>query len=564
MKVLRVDKTASSGIAMGKAFIIQEQELVPDYHKVENKNVCEEKKCFEQAVEEVKKDLLPLAEKSDIFAAHLELLQDIALHDGTFAKIENENWNVEKALWDTVEEFSAVFESMDNEYMKERAADLLDIRNRLMRKFKKLPETDLSDIQEKVILVAKDLAPSDTAKLDLKYVQGFLTECGGVTSHVSIMAKNMGIPALVGVKNILNEVAYGDQLIMDAGEQIIYIEPDENCICENQKKMKEAQRCKEMLLEQGEKPAVTKEGREIQVCANVGGLEDIQKAIKFCSDGVGLFRSEFLYMENNHFPTEEEQFEVYKEAAILLGEKELTIRTLDIGGDKGLPYFEFPKEENPFLGYRAIRIGLDKEDVLKTQLKALLRAGQYGNIRIMYPMIISVEELKQANKLLDECKNELRRDGKAFSENIKVGIMMETPAAVMMAEELASYSDFFSIGTNDLTQYFLAVDRGNEKIASMYNSFHPGVLRAIYKIIEAAHKKGIPVGMCGEFASSLKAVEILVGMGLDEFSMSAGCIPEVKYKINQLEYEKARENAKIILRQKTIKDVEKTLNEMRD
>ena len=559
MEILKVDRTASGGIASGKAFVLEEQDLAPDPSPIAPEQAEAEKQRYEDAVKAVKEDLAPLAEKEEIFAAHMELVQDEALRMGVTDRIVSGGLNAEKALHDTIVEYAAVFEMMEDEYMRERAADLQDIRNRLMRKLKNLPETDLSGIHEKVILVAKDLAPSDTAKLDLNYVKGFITEGGGVTSHVAIMAKNLGLPALVGVKGILKAASSGDYIILDADEKKVFINPDLATSGEYVRRQEEQDRRKKELLKLKNLKAVTTDGHEVEICANVGNLDDIRNALNFSIDGVGLFRSEFLYMENDHFPTEEEQYEVYKTAAELLGGRELTIRTLDIGGDKGLSYFEFPKEENPFLGYRAIRIGLDRTDILKTQLKALLRAGCYGRIRIMYPMIISVEELRAANALLEECKKELAAEGKDYAEELEVGIMIETPAAVMMAEELGKEADFFSIGTNDLTQYFLAVDRGNDKISAMYNPFHPGVLRAVSRTIEAGHAAGIKVGMCGEFAGNPDAVPVLLGLGLDEFSMSAGSTLEVKQVVRSSEYLEARKLGEEILEARTVAEVEESV-----
>ena len=342
MKILKVDRTASGGIASGRAFVLEEQDLSPDLSAIAPEQAETEVQRYTAAVDAVSADLAPLAEKEEIFAAHLELVQDEALRMGVCEKIETGNVNAEKALHDTAEEYAAVFEMMEDEYMRERAADLKDIRNRLMRKLKNLPETDLSGIREKVILVATDLAPSDTAKLDLNFVQGFITEGGGVTSHVAIMAKNLGLPALVGVKGVLEAADSGDFIILDADEKTVYVNPESEIAEEYVKKQEEQAKRKEELLKLRDLKAVTTDGHEVEICANVGNLDDIRNALKFSIDGVGLFRSEFLYMENDHFPTEEEQFEVYKAAAELLGGRELTIRTLDIGGDKGLSYFEFP------------------------------------------------------------------------------------------------------------------------------------------------------------------------------------------------------------------------------
>lgn len=561
MKRIEVSKTSSKGIVMGNVFVASEQDLSPEEKVIDAGQVDAETVAYERAVGEVIADLEPLAEKSDIFAGHLELAKDIALKEGVLNRIQTKSYCAQKALHETAEEFRMIFEMMEDEYMRERAADIQDIRNRLMRKLKGIGDGDFDAITEKVILVARDLAPSDTAKLNLEYILGFITELGGVTSHVSIMARGMGIPALVGVKGIMDAVRPGDFVIMDASCGVIIVNPEPEVIEEYKKKAKEFDRYQKELEESSALPTVTADGRKLEVCGNVGSLEDVKNAVKFRIDGIGLFRSEFLYMESDHFPTEEEQFHVYRQAAELLGERELTIRTLDIGGDKGLDYFEFPKEENPFLGYRAIRIGLDQKEILKTQLRALLRAGTYGHIRIMFPMIISIEEVVDAYSVLEECKDELHKEGIPFQEEIEAGVMIETPAAVMMAEELAEKVDFFSIGTNDLTQYFLAVDRGNQKIAAMYNSYHPAVLRAIYKTIQAGHKYNRKVGMCGEFASDTKAVKMLLGMGLDEFSVSPGEAAGVKHQIRNSSYEEAQRLAGEVMKQPVIDSVMRLLEE---
>ncbi|MBS5079286.1 MAG: phosphoenolpyruvate--protein phosphotransferase [Clostridiales bacterium] len=552
MKTIQVEKTSSKGIVMGRVFRKEDQDLSPECYAADN--AVSEAEKYRAAVDEVINELEPLAAESDIFAAHLELAKDIALMEGVLDKIENGKENAQMALAHTAEEYCAIFECMEDEYMRERAADIKDIRNRLMRKLKGIPDDDYDGIREKVILVASDLAPSDTAKLNLDYILGFITELGGVTSHVSIMARSLGLPALVGVKGILEQASSGDFVIMDASEGCIIVDPDREQIEEYQEKAEAFARRQKELESLSHLPAVTSDGRSVKVCANVGSIEDVKNAIKNHIDGIGLFRSEFLYMENSHFPTEEEQFAVYKEAAELV-KSELIIRTLDIGGDKELPYYEFEKEENPFLGWRAIRISLEMEDMFKDQLRALLRASAFGDIRIMYPMIISMEELNKANELLEVCKLELKAEGVAYKEDIKVGMMIETPASVMCVEEFAAHVDFFSIGTNDLTQYILAVDRGNKKIASRYNTFHPAVLKAIQRIIQAGHAHQIPVGMCGEFASDEKATEMLLGMGLDEFSISAGEVANIKNVIRNSSYEEAKQTACKAVSVYTIQDV---------
>ncbi len=559
MKSIHVNRTSSKGVVIGKAYVVQRPDLTPSVSPVTD--VDAEIARFEAAIEAAKADLEVLAADNAIFGAHLELAQDPTLHDGVVDKIKDEKKNAEQALNETVDMYAAIFASMEDEYLRERGADMQDIGKRLMCKLKGVEDSALSDISEQVIVVAKDLAPSDTAVMNLDYVQAFITQEGGVTSHVSIMARNLNLPALVGVEGIMDCVSSGDIIAMDAKNGDIVINPDEETTKEYEQKREDYLKKEKQLAELALLPAQTTDGKTVELFANVGNVEDIKNALPNHIDGVGLFRTEFLYMENDHFPTEDEQFEVYKEAAELLGEKELIIRTLDIGGDKSLSYFDFGEEENPFMGYRAIRICLDRTDIFKTQLRALLRASAYGNIRIMYPMIVNVEELDSANAILEECKSELRAEGKPFNENIVTGMMIETPASVVCAEDFASRVGFFSIGTNDLTGYTLAVDRGNKKIANLYNSYTPAVLRNIKRTIDAGHAAGIKVGMCGEFASDPKAVRMLLGFGLDEFSMSAGAVPEVKAQILGLNYEEEKERADKIAKAVYLKDVMALINE---
>lgn len=555
MKAWKVNKTSSKGFAIGPAYVVHKQELVINKNKITPEQVETEIKKYEDAVENAKKDLEELAVKSEIFGGHLALVQDIALYESVVLKIKDNLDNVEWALEQTRDEFIFIFQNMDNEYMKDRADDMKDVVQRLLCILNGIDDNPFAKMDTSSIIVAHELTPSDTAKMDMSLVLGFLTETGGVTSHVSIIAKNMSIPCLVGAGDLLSEIQNKDLIVMDAGAGDIFLNPDTCTIAKYEQLAQTFKKHKEELERLSQLPSETKDGHMFELCANVGSIADIKNAIEHQIQGIGLFRSEFLYMETDHFPTEEEQFEVYKEAAILLEGKELTIRTLDIGGDKGLDYFEFPQEENPFLGYRAIRICLDKPEILITQLRAILRASAFGYIRIMYPMIISLEELKAANEILELCKKQLREEKVEFDENIQVGMMIETPSSVLMAEEFAKHVTFFSIGTNDLTQYMLAVDRGNQKVSSLYNSFTPPVLYAIYHVIQSAHKHKVKVGMCGEFASDKKAVEMLLGMGLDEFSMSAGEISEVKYLLRECSYEDAARLAKKVLEQSTMKAV---------
>ena len=451
-----------------------------------------------------------------------------------------------------------MLESLEDAYLQERAADVRDVCRRMMAFLKGVEEEPFPQLKEEVILFAEELHPSDMAKIDFRYVRGIVTETGGTTSHVAILARSMEIPVLMGLEGILTKVEKGQMVILDGNEGVLFLLPDEKTQQEYLEKQEAEGMLRQKLKEMNCLPAVTTDGRRVHLYANVGGLKDIELAVKHGAEGVGLFRSEFLYMESSRFPTEQEQFEIYKKAAELL-KKPLTIRTLDIGGDKALPYYKFEKEENPFLGWRAIRFCLDMRDVFKTQLKALLRAAAYGDIRIMYPMIVSVEEFRKANQLLEECKQELKERGVLFRESIQTGIMVETPAAVLMAEELAKEVDFFSIGTNDLTQYILAADRGNQKLTKLYDPFHPAVLRAVAQVIQAGHKAGIEVGMCGEFAGDEGAVPLLVGMGLDECSMVSSEIAAVRYQIRGISAEQMKHLAERVLAAVTVKEVKQLL-----
>ncbi|PWJ50528.1 phosphoenolpyruvate--protein phosphotransferase [Faecalicatena contorta] len=542
MKEIRVSRTASRGIAIGKAFIVEKISLEPDSYNVSQEDLKNETQKYDEAVSEAVRQLELLAEDNDIFGAHLEIVMDAVLTQGVHDKILQQSINVQRALKETAVEWISMFEAMEDEYMRERAADIKDICDRLMRILKGIDHNPFDGINEPVIIVAEDLAPSDTANLNLKYVLGFITQEGGITSHVSIMAKNIGLPALVGVKGILDSVRAEDMIIMDAKAGQILINPEKSVILKYMKQKKVFDQAEAELVRKSRFPAVTSDGHEVSVYANIGSVEEADALAALHIKGVGLLRSEFLYMESKHFPTEDEQFEAYKAIACQL-EEEVTIRTLDIGGDKTLSYFEFEHEENPYLGWRAIRISLEMKEMFRAQIRALLRASIFGPVRIMFPMIIAVEELREARGLVEECKKELRAEDIPFNENIQVGMMIETPASVMCAEEFAKEVDFFSIGTNDLTQYMLAVDRGNKKVAPLYNSFHPAVIKSIQKVIEAGHANGIKVGMCGEFASDEQAVKLLLGMGLDEFSMSAASIPLIKDLIRSYSYQDAKQYA---------------------
>ncbi len=530
MEQIYVEKTASRGIAAAKVYKYQDPDLRPALTAITEEQEAGEIERFRSARAKMIGKMQEMADDSGILAAHIEVAKDGMLERGVEKRVREEKKNAELAVWETIREIGNIFAGMDDPYMKEREADVLDIGKRLMAELKGVSLPDLGALEGEVIVAAADLYPSDTVKLNPKVIKGIITERGGLTSHVSILAKSMDIPALVGVTDILSRLEDGVTVCMDAGKGVIVIDPDEEVLAGFQAQ-REAYLLERQRLEQLRcRPAVTREGKRIALCANVGSVEDIEQALEMNVDGIGLFRTEYLYMGSSHFPTEEEQFAVYAKAARLCP-KELTIRTLDIGGDKKLDYFSFDREENPFLGWRAIRISLDMKEMFKEQLRAILRASALGHVRVMFPLIISLEELREARRMVELCQRELEQEGVAFDRNMPVGMMMETPASVLLAEEFAREADFFSIGTNDLTQYLLAVDRGNKRIADRFDYFHPAVLRAIRHIIHAGHQAGITVGMCGEMAGDPRAVPLLLELGLDEFSMSAGSIDYAREQI---------------------------------
>lgn len=537
MKALQVDRCASPGIVAGRAFVVKKAQISVEAYDFSDPQA--EKNKFSAAVEAVAEGLKEAAKGSEIFAAHIDLVRDFALRDNVERLITAENKNAQVAAAESCDLFANMFLATDNALMRERAADLRDIRERLLMAMQGISVDPFRNMKEPGIVIAEDLSPSDTTSMNRSLVLGFATQSGGVTSHVAIIAKTLGLPALVGVAGLMESVFDGEQLILDADEGKLIISPDEATSQVYVARISESNRRHREFAKLKGLPAVTSDGVTVELYANVGNVNDILAAKEFGFDGIGLFRTEFLYMENTHFPTEEEQFAIYRQA-LLTAEKPVIIRTLDIGGDKNLPYYEFEKEENPFLGLRAIRLCFALPEVFKTQLRALLRASAFGTLRIMYPMIISAEELEKANAFLAECKKELDAERIPYDKNVEVGIMVETPAAVFCASELARKVDFFSIGTNDLTQYITAVDRGNKRVAHLYDSKNPAVLRAIKQVIAAGHAAGIKVGMCGEFASDESAVPLLLGMGLDEFSMSAGRINWVKAQIRALSFADAQ------------------------
>lgn len=556
---------ASNGIAIGTVYLFNREEVVIDDSKIEEGMVDDEKNRIKDAIDNYISQLDDTEGANEaqinIANAHKELLQDPYFSDTINAKISNEFKNSELALNETINEMVEIMSQIDDDYLKERASDYKDIGYQLMYKLKGIKPKDLSLIEKGSIVISKELTPSDTSNMNKENVVGFATDLGGKTSHTSIIAQTLDIPALVGMQDISNKVSGGEKAIIDGNQGIIIISPSEELIEEYQAKLKEQNEKRERLKAIKDKEAISKDGKKVEVAANIGNLEDLRVAIENGCDGVGLFRTEFLYMENDHFPTEEEQFDVYKQATEMLGEKPLIIRTLDIGGDKGLNYFTFPVEENPFLGYRAIRLCLDREDIFITQLKALIRASAYGNLKIMIPMIINVSEFKRTLEIIDDIKKEFDQNGIDYNKDVEVGIMIETPASVFMADKLIKYVDFFSIGTNDLSQYTLAVDRGNENISDLYSNYNPAVLRAIKHVIDQSHEAGKWTGMCGQFASDTQATKLLLGLGLDEFSASASKIAEVKDTIIKSHQKEEEEFAISLLDIETPEEVEEKVKE---
>ncbi|MFU0824263.1 phosphoenolpyruvate--protein phosphotransferase [Clostridium sp.] len=526
---------ASKGYAIGQAIIKENREVSIVERRIEN--VQAEKERLDKAINNSRNQLVKIKEKAEkelgsdkaaVFESHIMLLDDPEFTGAVAMNIESNKVNAEKALSDVIEMYMGIFASMEDEYMRERAADVKDVGNRILANLSGNGADDLENLKENTIIVAHDLTPSDTAQLDRNKVIGFVTNIGGRTSHSAIMARTLEIPAVVGLKDITEIVKNGDTLIVDGEEGVVLINPDEATMAKYKEKKAAYEKEREELKKLISVKTVTKAGKHVEVVGNIGKPQDIHQVLENGGDGVGLFRTEFLYMDRDEMPSEEEQFEAYKYVAEKGEGRPIVIRTLDIGGDKKLPYLPLPEEMNPFLGYRAIRLCLDRKDIFKIQLRALLRASAFGNIKIMFPMISSLEEFLAAKDVLKECMDELRSEGKDFNENLEVGMMVEIPSAAIYADELAKHVDFFSIGTNDLIQYTLAADRMNEKVSYLYNPHHPAVLRLIKMTIDAAHKEGKWCGMCGEAAGDESMIPILVEYGLDEFSMSATSILKAK------------------------------------
>jgi phosphoenolpyruvate-protein phosphotransferase (PTS system enzyme I) len=553
---------ASSGIAIAKAYRLEAPDFVVEKKVISDPQA--EVARFEAAVVKAKEELEIIKQhalqqlgedKAAIFSAHLLVLNDPELLNPVKEKIKTEQVNAEYALNETATMFISMFEAMDNEYMKERAADIRDVTKRVLAHLLGVTISNPSLISEEVVIIAEDLTPSDTAQLNRQYVKGFATDIGGRTSHSAIMARSMEIPAVVGTKQVTAEVQNGDVVIIDGLDGQVIVNPSDEVLAQYEEKRTRYEAQKAEWAKLVHEKTVTSDGYHVELAANIGTPDDVKGVLENGAEGIGLYRTEFLYMGRSELPTEEEQFEAYKTVLERMEGKPVVVRTLDIGGDKELPYLDLPKEMNPFLGFRAIRLCLEMQDMFRTQLRALLRASVYGNLKIMFPMIATLDEFRQAKAILLEEKEKLQREGVPVADDIEVGMMVEIPAAAVLADQFAKEVDFFSIGTNDLIQYTMAADRMNERVSYLYQPYNPAILRLISNVIDAAHKEGKWAGMCGEMAGDAIAIPILLGLGLDEFSMSATSILRARSQMKKLSKEEAARFKETVLSMSTAEEV---------
>ena len=532
---------ASDGVAIAKAYLLVEPDLSFTNEKITDTDA--EIKKFRNALEASKIELTKIrnnaekslgADKAAIFDAHLLVLDDPELIQPIEDKIANEKVNAPEALNEVTTQFITIFESMDNEYMRERAADIRDVSKRVLAHLLGVELPNPSMIDESVVIIGNDLTPSDTAQLNKEFVQGFVTNIGGRTSHSAIMSRSLEIAAVVGTKSITHEVKQGDMVIVDGITGDVIIDPTEDELIAYQNKRERFFEDKKELQKLRDAETVTVDGEHAELAANIGTPDDLYGVMENGAEGIGLYRTEFLYMGRDQMPTEDEQFEAYKKVLETMKDKRVVVRTLDIGGDKELPYLNLPKEMNPFLGYRAIRLCLDQQDIFRTQLRALLRASAYGKLNIMFPMVATIKEFRDAKAILLKEKDKLTSEGQEVADDIEVGIMVEIPSTAALADIFAKEVDFFSIGTNDLIQYTMAADRMSERVSYLYQPYNPAILRLVKQVIEASHKEGKWTGMCGEMAGDETAIPLLLGLGLDEFSMSATSILKARRQINGL------------------------------
>ncbi|MGE7944519.1 phosphoenolpyruvate--protein phosphotransferase [Lysinibacillus xylanilyticus] len=553
---------ASSGIAMAKAYRLVEPDL--SFEKKMIEDIEKEIQRFQSAIRNAKKELEQIRDgaknelgddKAAIFEAHLLILSDPDLLDQIGDNIKTTKINAESALHSIAGRFITLFEQMDNEYMKERAADIRDVRKRVLSHLLGVKNVNPSMIMEEVIIVAEDLTPSDTAQLNRTFVKGFTTDIGGRTSHSAIVARSMEIPAVVGTKTATEEISNGDFVIVDGLKGEVFINPSQEIVTQYKKNQADFETQKEAWIKLVNEKTVTTDGHYVELAANIGTPKDLDRAIRNGSEAIGLYRTEFLYMDKEQLPSEEEQYQAYKEVLEGKNGKTVVVRTLDIGGDKELPYLNLPKEMNPFLGFRAIRLCLEEQGMYRTQLRALLRASTAGNLKIMFPMIATLDEFRQAKAVLEEEKKKLVSEGISVSDSIEVGIMVEIPSTAILADQFAKEVDFFSIGTNDLIQYTMAADRMNERVSYLYQPYNPAILRLIKMVIDAAHRERKWVGMCGEMAGDETAIPLLLGLGLDELSMSATSILKARSQILRLSKKEMEGLVEKALQMSTTSDV---------
>lgn len=559
---------ASDGVAIARAYLLVEPDLSFDNNKVSDVNAEVEK--FQNAINTSKIELTKIrnnaeqnlgADKAAIFDAHLLVLDDPELIQPIEEKINNEQVNAPTALTEVTDQFITIFDSMDNEYMKERAADIRDVRKRVLANLLGVELPNPSMIDESVVIIGNDLTPSDTAQLNKEFVQGFVTNIGGRTSHSAIMSRSLEIPAVVGSKTITDEVNQGDMVIVDGLTGEVIVDPTSDEVIAYENKRERFLEDKKELQKLRDEETVTVDGVHAELAANIGTPNDLSGVIENGAEGIGLYRTEFLYMGRDQLPTEDEQFEAYKEVIQSMDGKRVVVRTLDIGGDKELPYLDLPDEMNPFLGYRAIRLCLDQPEIFRPQLRALLRASVYGKLNIMFPMVATIQEFRDAKAILLEEKENLTNEGVDVSDDIEIGIMVEIPSTAALADVFAKEVDFFSIGTNDLIQYTMAADRMSERVSYLYQPYNPAILRLVKQVIEASHKENKWTGMCGEMAGDETAIPILLGLGLDEFSMSASSVLKARRQIKGLSKNEMNELAERAIDCATTEEVEALVRE---
>ncbi|MDP8260982.1 MAG: phosphoenolpyruvate--protein phosphotransferase [Candidatus Kappaea frigidicola] len=548
---------ASPGLVIGKAYLVGDENVAVPKRKVPKEELPLEIARFEEALIKTRSEIIEIKNKiieelghehGEIFDAHLLVLEDRALIEEVISYLKKDRYSVEYAFSQVLERYISAFIKIDDEYLRERLSDIQDVGRRILHNLLGGHQALLKDLRDEVVLVAYDLSPSDTASMPRDKILAFVTDIGGRTSHTAIMARSLEIPAVIGIETATKDIRNGDIIIVDGSDGLVYVNPDKDIMQRYKKSQKKRTALTRELVKIKDLPAETKDGYRIQLSANIEFPEEIASVQAHGAHGIGLYRTEYFYMNRAGLPTEDEHFEAYKKVAERMKPEMVIIRTMDLGGDKFISQLEIPREMNPFLGWRAIRFCLARPELFKIQLRAILRASVFGNLMLMYPMISGVEEIKEANKILKSCKRELEKENVNFNKDLKVGAMIEIPSAALTADVLAEEVDFFSIGTNDLIQYSMAVDRSNEKIAYLYNPAHPAVLRLIRNVINAGHQKGIWVGMCGEMAADPAMALLLVGMGLDEFSVSSISVPTVKKIIRSISLKEAQDIAKQALK----------------